>query len=147
MWPQPRTLGVGEAGWTLLGCLPSTAVGASICSLSCPLVILVATQEKTRLGLVEMGACGLPAPRGPAEEIWAPKYPRIKTVMIEMRGPMDMARHSFQVGSKFLPSALEHEDTLGLWFSRCHCTTLGGAMVRRGRSSGGQPLRVLWLSA
>lgn len=94
-----------------------------------------------RLDLVEMGAQGLPAARGPAEEIWAPKYPRIKAVMTEMRGPLDMALPSFQVGSKFLPSTLEHEDTLGLQFSRCHCTTLGGAIVQWV-----QPLGVLWLS-
>lgn len=75
MWPQPRTLGVGEAGGTLLGCSSSTAVGAGVCSLSCALVTLVATQEHTRLGLMEMGAHGLPAPRVPAEGIWAPKYP------------------------------------------------------------------------
>lgn len=53
-----------------------------------------------------------------------------------------MALQSFQVGSKFLPSTLEHEDTLGLQFSMCHCTTLGGAIVQWV-----QPLRVLWLSA
>lgn len=47
---------------------------------------------------MEMGAQGLPVPRGPAEEIWAPKCPRIKAVMTEMRGPLDMALPSFQVG-------------------------------------------------
>lgn len=59
-------------------------------------------------------------------------------MMTEMRGPMDIAHQSFQVGSKFLSSALEHEDTLGLWFSRYHCTTSGGAIVNLSGCSGCQ---------
>lgn len=48
----------GGARETLPGRSPSRAVGVHVCCLSHPLETLVATLEKMRLGLSEMGAQG-----------------------------------------------------------------------------------------
>lgn len=134
---------LGEVGGTLLGHSPSRAVGARVRCLSYPSVILVTTQEKMRLGLMEMGAESSPAPEGPCKGKLGPQVSQDKGPYVRGERPCGHVPPAFP-GTFTVPSfSSSAQGNPGL-------CVLAGAIAKPWEvpvSSSGQSLRVPWLLA
>lgn len=136
MWPQPRTLiRGGERD-------PPGMFVLYSCRSKCLFFKLPLGDPCGHPGTHEAGPHGdgstwLTCPSGACRRHLGPQISRIKAMMTDER-PYGHSPPIFPGGFEVSFSALEHEDTLGLWFSRYHCTASGGAIVNRSGCSGCQ---------